>query len=78
MNVIPNAQLTLAQVPLAEADLGQIATFALTFDGYQHWGSFAACAQIANRWQQAFEVDRSLPPSLTGLRTCLFFELRRW
>jgi hypothetical protein len=78
MKTIPNDQLTLAQIPAAQADFGQIAAFALTFDGYEHWGSFEACAQIAEPCWQAFQNDRSLPPTLTELRTCLFFEQRRW
>jgi hypothetical protein len=46
-----------------------IGAFALTFDGYWHWGSFEACAEVAN-------ARRGGP--LAELRICLFFEQRRW
>ena len=53
-------------------------TFALSFDGYEHHGSYARCADIANRWEAAYKKNRSRPRSLDDLRTCLFFEQRRW
>jgi hypothetical protein len=40
----------------------------MTFDGYAYWGSVDKCAEMAAR----------PPASLTHLRTCLFFEARRW
>ena len=46
-----------------------IARFALTLDAYEHWGSFERCARIANERRQR---------TLNELRTCLFFEQRRY
>lgn len=46
-----------------------IQRFALTFDAYQHWGSFERCAEVANAGHNE---------TLTDPRTCLFFEQRRW
>lgn len=46
-----------------------IGDFARTFDGYEYWGSFDRCAEIANAQRGE---------TLTELRTCLFFEQRRW
>jgi hypothetical protein len=78
MNTIPNVSLELADLPAPEEDWSRINSFALTFNGYDHWGSFEACGEVAERWQQAFTREGSLPPTLTELRTCLFFEQRRW
>jgi hypothetical protein len=66
---IPNASLTPSDVPPDDADWGDIQAFALTFNGYETHGSFEACARIAN--------DKRAR-TLTDLRTCLFFEQRRW
>ena len=56
-------------MPPPDADVDAIGRFAATFDAYTHWGSFEACAEIANSRRQG---------TLTKLRTCLFFEFRRW
>ncbi len=69
MREIANRDLRLADLPPAEADWGRIAKFALTFNGYTVLGSFEKCAEIANAQRHS---------SLTDLRTCLFFEQRRW
>lgn len=69
MQEIPNGSLTLAIVPEPEADIERIGEFASSFNGYTHWGSFEKCAEIAS----AEKHD-----SLTQVRTCLFFEWRRW
>lgn len=69
MDELANTELRLEKVPLPEADLDCIAEFASSFNGYEHWGSFEKCAEIAN-------AERH--DSLTNVRTCLFFEVRRW
>jgi hypothetical protein len=69
VDAISNADLTLEIVPDPDAPLDRISEFAATFDGYRHWGSFKKCAEIAN-------AERH--DSLTNLRSCLFFEWRRW
>jgi hypothetical protein len=59
----------MADIPSPNASLDELIVFAHTFDGYKAWGSFEKCAAIANA------RDHS---TLDALRTCLFFEARRW
>jgi len=66
---IPTAQLRPDQLPSDTAGPADLVEFAHTFDGYERWGSFERCAEIANA------RDHS---SIDALRTCLFFEARRW
>jgi len=66
---IPNDELTLAHIPQADEDWLIIMPFAMSFDGYGTWGSFHGCAEVANARRHE---------TLTELRTCLFFEYRRW
>jgi len=75
---IPNQGLTEQDLPPPDAEWWQIWEFALTFDGYDHWGSFDEAADIGNRGAAAYAEYQDLPESLTELRTCLFFEQRRW
>ena len=75
---IPNQDLTERDLPSPGAEWWQIWEFALAFDGYDQCGSFDECADIGNRWAAAYARDKSLSESLTELRTCLFFEQRRW
>ena len=58
-----------ADIPSPSATWTEIGEFALTFNGYEYWGSFAKCAEIANARD---------PQDLLELRTCLFFEQRRF
>ena len=69
MSAIPNEQLSLEVVPSEGATWFEILAFALTFDGYEYWGSFERCEAFAEAKGHA---------TLTGLRTCLFFEQRKW
>ena len=66
---IANGKLAIADIPSPDADWDAIWQFALTFDGYLYWGSTEKCAEIANA-----HADKNL----ADLRTCLFFEQRRW
>ena len=66
---IDNGELRADDVPSADADWGSLWHFALTFNGYDFWVSTDKCAEIANTRKH---------DSLTELRTCLFFEQRRW
>jgi hypothetical protein len=70
--------LTKHDVPNANDPWEQIETFALSFDGYERRGSFERCAEIANRWAETFPTAGELPNDQDELRTCLFFEQRRW
>ena len=69
MKEIDNDRLTSADIPPPHAEWECISEFALTFGGYERHGSFEACANIANAKRNQ---------TLTELRTCLFFEQRRW
>lgn len=66
---ISNAQLKVAKMPPVDAEWADIDRFALTFDGYAYAGSIERCGEIANSRRHA---------TLSDIRTCLFFEQRRW
>ena len=68
MRLIPNSYLTVSDIPPPDADIDTIGLFALTFDGYEHWGSSEECARVADSLRES---------TLTDLRTCLYFEQRR-
>ena len=74
VETIPNDALRLDHLPSPDADGMEVWRFADTFNGFKHWGSFERCAEIAD---QHF-YDRLRDSNLTELRTCLFFERRRW
>lgn len=79
MDEIANFNLTEKNIPPPNAEYwGVIDCFALSFDGYGYWGSFEKCAEIGNRCMNTWKEKKVLPDSLTELRTCLFFEQRRW
>ncbi len=62
------------KLPCPHASWDQIQRFALTFDGYKHFGSFERCAAIANRRRDGEGGHENL----SELRGCLFFGQRRW
>ncbi|MDB5300421.1 MAG: hypothetical protein JWO87_2084 [Phycisphaerales bacterium] len=66
---IDNNRLSVTDVPDESADWQAISLFALTFNGYEANGSLENCAAIANERRNE---------TLSDLRTCLFFEQRRW
>jgi len=69
MEKLANNELTLTCIPASDANWRSIAEFAHSFNGYSAWGSFEKCAEIASARRNG---------TLTELRTCLFFEERRW
>jgi hypothetical protein len=69
MESIPNQALLLDDLPLPNADWPEVWRFADAFNGFEHWGSFQARAEVANQQRGS---------TLTELRTCLFLECRRW
>jgi hypothetical protein len=75
---IASSDLSEGDVPSPDAGWREIGKYALSFDGYEAWGSFEKCAEVANRLLDAYLSDGALPDSLDELRTCLFFEQRRW
>lgn len=69
MREIANDELITADIPDPNANWNTISAFALTFNGYDEWGSLEACAEVVNAQRHN---------SLKVLRTCLFYEHRRW
>jgi hypothetical protein len=78
MNIIPNSQLIENDIPHQRASWKKIEPFAQTFDGYKHWGSFKKCREVAEEGVKLYRGKKELTQSLTDLRSCLFFESRRW
>ncbi len=78
MDKIPNSQLIEKDIPNHRASWKKIEPFALTFNGYKHWGSFKRCREVAEEGVKLYRGKKELNQSLTDLRTCLFFESRRW
>ena len=75
---IASSELTESDIPSPDADWGRIGAFALTFNGYEARAPSGKCGQIANQWAKRYAEQQELPDSLKELRTCLFFEQRRW
>jgi len=63
MKEIPNSELSETHLPNSGADWGSVGRFALSFNGYDHHGSFGACAAIANSAAAAWNERQALPPS---------------
>ena len=78
MNKIPNSQLMEGDLPSRRAAWKNIVPFAQSFNGYAHCGSVQKCRQVARQGVALHKANRNLDQSLTDLRTCLFFEARRW
>ena len=47
MDQTPNNKLQLSQIPGEDASLAELCAFAHTFNGYEAFGSFDDCAEIA-------------------------------
>jgi hypothetical protein len=78
MNKIPNSQLLISDLPSRRASWKNILPFAHSFNGYEHCGSVQKCRSIAIHGVSLHKANLDLTQSLTDLRTCLFFEARRW
>jgi hypothetical protein len=73
---VPNSDLHQRDLPPPGADWEEIVRFAHKFDGYEHWEADWGCAVVANI---ALGMQSELPQlSLNELRSCLFFEARRY
>jgi hypothetical protein len=77
---IPNVDLDASIVPQPNATWCEIGRFALTYNGYKQHNSLEACGEIANDIAARYGRDGGFPAelSLDTLRSCLFFEQRRW
>ena len=73
---IANADLRLCHIPRPHSSWREIGSFALSFNGYEHWRSFEKCAKVAIGCSRAYDSEGALPDSLTELRTCLFYKQR--
>jgi hypothetical protein len=78
MNTIPNSLLIEKDIPSRRAAWKNILPFAHTFNGYEHCGSVKKCREVARQGIVLHKANQDLEQSLTDLRTCLFFEARRW
>jgi hypothetical protein len=71
MNIreILNNELAESDIRESRADMTwrELSLFALSFDAFEHWGSFEKCAEIA---------EQESPGTLTDLRTKLFMMQR--
>jgi hypothetical protein len=74
---IPNSELQLEHIPHPIC----WGSFSATFNGYKWaervFGDFGKGIKFANSWLQKWLTDKTLPPTLSELRACLFFEGRR-
>ncbi len=77
-HMIPNNELTEGDIPAPGTDWSIIIPFALTFDGYEYWGSFDRCFDVAKTHWSAYKHDGRVPSALVDLRTCLFAFQRSW
>ena len=71
---IPNTHLQAGKMPPPGSDWELIQRFALTFDGYKYCGSTERCGELANRRKNGGGGSETL----SELRSCLFFEQRRY
>lgn len=72
---IRNTELRAEDVPASAGDLDAVAAFALSFDGYAHWGE--RCGERSERAATAFHETGRVPSDIDSLRACLFYEQGR-
>jgi uncharacterized protein YozE (UPF0346 family) len=77
ITLIANDTLEPATFPKRRDPFDTIVKFALTFDGYAHFG-MDKCAELANTSLSNFYHSQVVPEDINELRACLFFEARRW
>ena len=78
MKEISNSELIVHLFPQPGAGWLEISGSAHSFNGYEHWGSFEKCGEVANSIRDEYKATGELSTNLTDLRTFLFFEARRW
>ncbi len=75
---VPHNELRPELFPRRGASLDEIVALGYTFDGYAHLG-MEACAALANDSLNHYYATGELKiEELDELRSCLFFEARRW
>jgi hypothetical protein len=65
-------------VPADDAPWPEILEFCHQFNAYEHWGSSERCGEIGNESLETFQRTGDVPSDSIIVRTCLFFESRRW
>lgn len=75
--LIPNEHLTAGAVPRSPASSPEVAAFAQTFNGYEHFGSLEDAQRAAREIEDDWRATGKLPDALSDLRGCLFVEFRR-
>ena len=68
----------VGNVPDKEADWLKISKYSCSFNAYEYWGSFDKVSEIANECNEKYLKNSTLPHSVKILRTCIFFEQRRF
>jgi len=77
--LIPNEDLRPEHMPAPGAAWDVVSRFALTCDGYAEGSGYGGAAGLANEVRARFPEGGGLDAlSLSDLRTCLFFEQRRY
>ena len=59
-------------------DWDDVQALALSFDGYERWGSLERCAEVARGVQEQYEKTKKVGGSVEELRTALFFVQRSY
>lgn len=77
VEAIPNRALRRHHLPPPRAPFSEIVAFARSYDAYAIHGR-DRCARIANAAVSDYTKTEAIPDDLDTLRTCLFFESRRW
>lgn len=73
---IRNTGIDPHTVPSTFVSIAELEPFALSFDGYAHWGD--RCGRNAEAAAMEFGENGNLPTKLSDLRACLFYEHQRW
>ncbi|NIP83418.1 MAG: hypothetical protein GWM90_31000, partial [Gemmatimonadetes bacterium] len=73
---ISNGALSVEDVPPSAQHVQALTEFALSFDGYAHWGE--RCGERAAAVATAYRESGEFPADLADLRACLFYEQQKW
>ena len=74
----PQFTLDRKRYPLPARGLENHHSLRPNFNGYAYCGSVKKCHEVARQGIVLHKSNRDLEQSLTDLRTCLFYEARRW
>lgn len=74
MREILTTELTHADVPSEDADVGTLRRFAMTFNGYRRVGGIPVLSQVYDEVTAALEAGQ--PPDLNRVRAACFYLAR--